>query len=217
MKKLIGGMLAASLLMIGNVARADDALTALRHFVATTQAAEGEFTQTVGSERAARRPQQADGRFAFARPGKFRWEYVQPYPQLLVGDGERLWSWDRDLNQVTVQLIGDALGATPAAILFGQVDLDREFELNNVADADGLAWVEARPKPQGGAESANRFELIRFGFAGERLQQVRLRDNFGQDTVIVFTRLDARALDGALFRFEPPAGADVIGDLPPRQ
>jgi outer membrane lipoprotein carrier protein len=222
MKKLIGGLLAASLLMTANVALAGDALSALRRFVVNTKAAEGEFTQTVVAENAARRAQQANGHFAFARPGKFRWEYVQPYPQLLVGDGTRLWSWDRDLNQVTVQLIGDALGATPAAILFGEVDLDREFDLRNVDDAEGLAWVEAQPKPRGEAESGNRFELIRFGFAGEHLQRVNLRDNFGQNTVIVFTRLDAsRAPDGAsfnlLFNFEPPAGADVIGDLPPRQ
>jgi outer membrane lipoprotein carrier protein len=222
MKKFLKVMFAAALALGADAALAGDALSALRQFVATTKAAEGEFTQTVSSDTSARRPQKAGGRFAFARPGKFRWEYVQPYPQLLVGDGERLWSWDRDLNQVTVQQAGDALGATPAAILFGQADLDREFELRNVDAAEGLDWVEARPRPSpsahgDAADGGNRFELIRFGFAGERLQRVDLRDGFGQFTVIVFTRLEtSRPVDAALFRFEPPAGADIIGDFPRR-
>jgi outer membrane lipoprotein carrier protein len=201
---------------VGNAgsALAADALAQLRQFVATTQAAEGEFTQTVLSAEAAYRTQQATGRFAFSRPGKFRWEYQLPYPQLLVGDGERLWTWDRDLNQVTVRRIGDALGATPAAILFGQDDLDRNFELDATGSAEGLDWVAARPRPQG-AEGGASFELIRFGFGDGRLQRMVLHDNFGQTTVIVFTRfarLNNPAGNAALFRFEPPAGADVIGE-----
>jgi outer membrane lipoprotein carrier protein len=215
MKRLGECLLAMGLALAAGEALADGALAALRQFVATTKAAEGEFTQTVISDNAARRPQQATGRFAFTRPGRFRWEYEQPYPQLLVGDGERLWSWDRDLNQVTVRQIGDALGATPAAVLFGQIDLDREFDLREDGESENLSWVEARPRQGGATAGASGFEIIRFGFAGNRLRRLNLRDDFGQTTVIVFTRLDANpSLDDELFRFEPPPGADVIGEQP---
>lgn len=185
---------------------AADAIAQLRQFVSVTRSAEGEFEQTVVAG-SGRKPQQAAGRFAFSRPGKFRWEYELPYQQLLVGDGERLWSWDRDLNQVTVRPIGDALGATPAAILFGQGDLEKDFVLGEGGDSDGLSWVDASPRK---AESS--FESMRIGLLDGQLKRMELRDNFGQTTLIRFTRLQANpAQDAGRFRFVPPAGADVIG------
>ncbi|MDR2688183.1 MAG: outer membrane lipoprotein chaperone LolA [Azoarcus sp.] len=224
MKSVARYLCVVSLMMVTGNALSADALAQLRQFVSATQTAEGEFTQAVVSGgTSVRRPQQTTGRFAFSRPGKFRWEYELPYPQLLVGDGERLWTWDRDLNQVTVRRIGDALGATPAAILFGHADFERNFTLAEAGHADGLDWVEARPNSHspsldgnaagGGQEVSAGFELIRFGFDGERLRRMEVRDNFGQTTSIVLTRLDANPnLDAALFRFDPPAGADIIGE-----
>jgi outer membrane lipoprotein carrier protein len=186
---------------------ADGAVAQLRRFVATTPSAQGEFEQTVIAS-AGRRPQQAAGSFSFARPGKFRWEYSRPYQQLLVGDGVRLWSWDRDLNQVTVRQIGDALGATPAAVLFGSGELEDSFILSEGGHSDGLDWVNARPK-----RPDSSFESLRLGLVDGRLRRMEMRDNFGQTTLIVFNRLQPdAALDGALFRFTPPAGADLIGE-----
>jgi outer membrane lipoprotein carrier protein len=199
---------------------AADAVEKLRHFVASARSAEGEFQQTVIGE-SGRPPQKTNGKFAFSRPGKFRWEYELPYPQLLVGDGKRLWSWDRDLNQVTVRPLGNALGATPAAILFGQGELERDFDLaegaaNNADETSlKLVWVEARPRAAASAENGGGtgFQLIRFGFDGERLQRMVLRDNFGQTTVVAFSslRLNPR-LDPGIFHFEAPPGADILGD-----
>jgi outer membrane lipoprotein carrier protein len=134
-----------------------------------------------------------------------------------VGDGKRLWSWDRDLKQVTVRPLGNALGATPAAILFGKDDIERDFDLaegkaEGQDGAEKLTWVEARPR-QAAAEGSNGFQLIRFGFSGEHLQRLVLRDNFGQTTVIVFGRLSVNPrLDPGTFQFEPPPGADILGD-----
>ena len=206
-------------LAAGNAAAAG-AVEKLRHFVASTRSAEGEFQQTVIGE-SGRQPQRTTGRFAFSRPGKFRWEYEQPYPQLLVGDGKRLWSWDRDLNQVTVRPLGNALGATPAAILFGHGNIERDFDLLESAPGSAdeeslkLAWVDARPRQAGvNAESGGAgFQLIRFGFDCERLQRMVLRDNFGQTTVVAFSRLRLNPrFDPDFFNFEPPAGADILGD-----
>jgi outer membrane lipoprotein carrier protein len=207
---------AVLLFLVAGQAVAAGAVDRLRHFVTSVRSAEGEFKQIITGE-SGRPPQQATGKFAFARPGKFRWEYEQPYPQLLVGDGKRLWSWDRDLKQVTVRPLGNALGATPAAILFGKDELERDFDLvetkvTGQGGDENLVWVEARPR-QAPAEGNNGFQLIRFGFAGERLQRLVLLDNFGQTTAIVFTRLGVNpALDPKTFQFEPPPGADILGD-----
>ena len=57
-----------------------------------------------------------------ARPGKFRWQIEQPYSQLLVGDGEKVWMHDPELRQVTVRKVGAALGGSPAALLAGERD-----------------------------------------------------------------------------------------------
>ncbi|MCL2162662.1 MAG: outer membrane lipoprotein carrier protein LolA [Betaproteobacteria bacterium] len=217
------GLLAVSLFLMAGSAMAAGAVDSLRQFVSSTRGAEGEFRQTV-SGNAGQPPQQASGKFSFARPGKFRWEYDLPYPQLLVADGRQLWSWDRDLRQVTVRPLGDALGATPAGILFGGGELERDFILTEAAVGEGmdggkkLAWVEARPRQAATEEgvSTSGFQFFRFGFDGKRLHRLMLLDNFGQTTVIEFANLRLNpSFASNHFHFEPPAGVDILGDPSP--
>lgn len=191
----------------GLVAAEGGGIAQLRQFVEGTRAAQGSFEQVV-TAMSGRRPQHASGRFAFMRPGKFRWVYETPYAQVLVSDGERLWSWDPDLNQVTVNVLGDALGNTPVAILAGDGAIDRDFELSEAGASEGLAWVLAIPR-----QGDSSFELMRIGLSGNRLKRMELRDHFGQTTVIDFTSLTTDVLpDPAQFTFSPPPGADVIGN-----
>ncbi|MGD9869572.1 MAG: outer membrane lipoprotein chaperone LolA [Thauera sp.] len=188
---------------------AAEGVAQLQRFVASVHSAEGDFEQVVTSQ-SGRRPQEASGSFAYARPGRFHWEYATPYRQVLVGDGRALWSWDPDLNQVTVREMGDALGATPAAILFGSAALEDSFELAEGGEQDGLVWVDARPK---NAESG--FEALRIGFADGELSRMEMRDHFGQTTLIRLLRMRANpSLDEERFRFTPPPGADLIGEVP---
>ncbi|MBP6762314.1 MAG: outer membrane lipoprotein chaperone LolA, partial [Thauera sp.] len=142
---MLRGVLATALMATSALAFATDGIAQLRQFVAATPSAEGEFEQTVLAQ-SGRKPQQASGHFAYARPGRFNWEYERPYRQILIGDGVNLWTWDPDLNQVTVRAMGDALGATPAAILFGSGELDEGFVLTEGGREGELAWVEARPR-----------------------------------------------------------------------
>lgn len=193
-----------------SLALAADGIAQLRQFVAATRSAEGDFEQTVIAK-SGRKPQQAAGSFAYARPGRFHWEYDRPYRQVLVGDGSKLWTWDPDLNQVTVREIGDALGATPAAILFGSGELEDSFILAEGGLDGEIVWVEARPK-----QTESGFESLRIGLQDGRLHQMEMRDNFGQTTLIRFTRLQPNPrLAADRFRFTPPAGADVIGEIAP--
>src|SRR4249920_3735589 len=121
------------------------ALERFRSFVQTTQSARADFDQTV-RDRNGKTVQQSKGNFVFQRPGRFRWVYAKPADQLIVGDGERVWIYDKDLNQVTVRKLSRALGSTPAALLAGSTEVEKAFELSEAGMRDGLEWLEARPK-----------------------------------------------------------------------
>jgi outer membrane lipoprotein carrier protein len=183
------------------------AIDQFRAFVRGTQSARAEFEQKV-HDRAGNVTQESRGSFVFQRPGLFRWVYAKPVDQVIVGDGERVWIHDRDLNQVTVRKLSRALGSTPAALLAGSADIEKAFELSEAGSRDGLEWMEARPR-----EREAGFERVRMGFDGKGLRAMELVDHFGQTTVLRFSNLVRNPkLDKSEFRFEPPKGADVLGD-----
>lgn len=193
--------------LLSATAAADDGIAQLQRFIAQANSADGHFEQVVVSG-AARRPQLSSGSFAFERPGRFRWSVETPYPQLLVSDGGRLWIWDEDLNQVTVKVLDDALGSTPAAILAGEGALEEAFELVDEGAAEDLVWVRATPR-----QADSSFEFMRMGLSGDILMRMELRDHFGQTTTIDFVSLRLGVQrDPEFFSFVPPEGADVIGD-----
>ena len=179
----------------------------LNQFMSATQSATGEFEQRIYG-RDKKVVQESRGTLAFSRPGRFRWVYVKPYPQVIVGDGARVWIYDEDLKQVTVRKLDQALGATPAALLAGSNDALKAFALRDDGAKDGLEWVEAIPR-----EKESNFERIRMGFGFSGLERMELTDTFGQTTELRFTGFQRNArVDPGLFRFVPPPGADVIGD-----
>ena len=176
-------------------------------YVRTTQAARADFDQKV-YDRAGKLVQESKGNFAFLRPGRFRWTYAKPNPQLIVGDGERVWVYDEDLKQVTVRKLAKALGSTPAALLAGAADIEKAFDLSDAGDKEGLAWVEAKPR-----EKEAGFERVRLGLGTSGVEAMELVDNFGQTTKLRFSSIQRNPkLDGSEFRFTPPKGADVLGE-----
>jgi len=184
-----------------------DAQARLAAFVTQTKGLKAQVNQTV-FDRNGRKTQESSGTLYFSRPGKFRWVYEKPYAQLLVGDGKRLWIYDEDLDQVTVRKLDLAIGDSPAALLAGENDIEKRFLLKDADSKDGLEWVSATPKSKEGS-----FELVRLGFKGDTLQAMELKDNFGQTTLLRFSKLERNPpLGGSLFRFTPPKGADVISD-----
>lgn len=177
---------------------------ALRRFLSDTNSASGRFTQQV--LRDGRVVESSRGSFAFERPGRFRWEVDEPFEQLLLADGERLYFYDSDLNQVTVRRLHDALASTPAAILFGSSDLESGFALRALPERDGLAWIEAVPRS---AETG--YQRIELGFRAGLPAQMLVQDAFGRTVRFVFEDVvrDPR-LPADAFRFEPPPGADLV-------
>src|SRR5450631_1515554 len=187
-------------------AAAPSGIAQLRAFVDGARTGKATFRQVV-TGKSGRVPQTSSGTFAFARPGKFRWNYDKPYAQLLVGDGDKLWIYDRDLNQVIVRKLDRALGATPASLLAGSNAFETNFVLIDGGNADGVEFVEAKPKsPDTG------FDHIRIGFKDNLPRTMELHDSFGQMTQLSFDTFERNpAIDPALFRFSPPPGVDVIG------
>lgn len=188
-------------------AHAAGSIEKLQTFIAQTQSARAQFTQQV-LDKNGKVQQSASGTLSFARPGKFRWEYQKPYAQLIVGDGERLWVYDKELAQVTVKRLEGALGSSPAALLAGSNDIEQYYNLNAKGVSRGLDWLEAYPK-----EPESMFQKVRMGFKGNTLDTMELYDQLGQVTVIRFSRIERNPkLPADSFTFTPPAGVDVIED-----
>jgi outer membrane lipoprotein carrier protein len=179
-------------------------LEQLKQFGVEVRSAEGAFSQTVLSK-SGKKPQQSSGSFYLQRPGKFRWSYDKPYPQLLVSDGKTLWSFDPELKQVAIKKVGNALGASPAALLAGQ-DIEKCFVLRELPPRDGVEFVEAVPKTTDAS-----FERVVIGMRGSQPVSMEIHDSFGQVSRLAFERFTLNpALEPGLFRFVPPAGADVL-------
>lgn len=179
----------------------------LRNFLHQTRTVKAQFSQLV-MDRNGKQVQNTSGTMQFSRPGKFRWTYEKPYAQLIVGDGAKVWMYDADLNQVTVKKLDQVLGSSPAALLAGDNEMERNFTLSDAGRDNGLEWVDASPKAKDGS-----FEKIRIAFRGTALEVMELRDHFGQTTLIRFAGMERNPkLTPALFTFTPPKGADVVGD-----
>ena len=203
----LAGFSALAIFVVAPLAHANGSIEKLKAFAAQTQSARANFTQTVRDKDGAT-VQTASGKLVFARPGKFRWEYEKPYQQIIVGDGQKLWVYDKDLNQVTVKKMEGALGSSPAALLAGSNDIEKYYNLDAKGAKGGVDWLEAYPRDEG-----SMFSKVRMGFKGNMLDTMELYDQMGQVTVIRFGNLQRNPkLANNLFTFTAPAGADVIED-----
>ena len=156
------------------------AIDQLHAFLQSTRTLKAEFAQVVIAKNG-RKPQQSSGLVSISRPGKLRWEIIKA---------------------------GQAISGSPAALLAGNNDLEKNFTLKEAGEAEGMAWVEATPKA-----GDSGFEKVRLGFAGANLKAMELQDSFGQTTHVSFSKLERNpTLPGTKFKFTPPAGVDVVGE-----
>ncbi|OGA89110.1 MAG: outer membrane lipoprotein carrier protein LolA [Burkholderiales bacterium RIFCSPLOWO2_12_FULL_65_40] len=208
MKKLITAILIAASASWASA----DGLKSLESFMKGTQAARSDFTQVVttpGKDGQVARQKTSSGSFEFQRPGRFRFVYKKPFEQTIVADGQTLWFYDVDLNQVTQRPQAQALGTTPVALLASAADLQAlraDFTLESAPAQDGLQWVQAVPKAKDG-----QLQNVRVGFRGEQLAVLEILDSFGQRSSIRFDNLQPHPqLPASTFQFKPPVGADVL-------
>ena len=195
---------AVALLMACAAPARADSVDTLRDFIRDVKTGRAQFTQTVTSPDGAKK-KTSSGSFEFSRPNRFRFAYAKPFEQLIVGDGQKVWIYDADLNQASSRKFTSALGATPAALLAGG-SLDKDFDLSPLPPKEGLEWVQANPKSNDGS-----FKSVRVGFRGKELAAIEIVDAFDQRSLLQFSQFSAGVSFGAdAFRFTPPAGADVI-------
>lgn len=187
-------------------------MESLEAFVKNAKSGRAEFTQTVtapAKEGQSARAKVSSGTFEFQRPGKFKFDYKKPFAQSIVADGDTLWLYDADLNQVTQRKQSQALGSTPAALIAAAPDLralQADFALEAAPERDGLQWVKASPKNKEG-----QLQNVQIGFQGEALAALEILDSFGQRSVLKFSKVEVNpALPASTFQFKAPAGADVI-------
>jgi outer membrane lipoprotein carrier protein len=187
-------------------------LESLESFIKTAKTGRASFTQVVTSparEGQAAKSKTSSGTFEFARPNRFRFDYRKPFEQVIVADGQTLWLYDADLNQVTARKQEAVLGSTPAALIASAPDLAslrREFTLEAAGEKDGLQWVVATPKNREG-----QLHQMRLGFRGNDLAQLEIADSFGQRSHITFDKMELNtSVPAERFQFKPPPGAQVV-------
>lgn len=150
--------------------------------------------------------QEGRGTLSIQRPNRFRWQYTEPYEQLILGDGEKLWSYDADLEQAVVRGYDDVLAASPAMLLSGARDVAELYEVAALRIEDGLDWVVLAPRAL-----ETDFKLLGLGFADGELRRMDLIDSLDQLTRIELTGVERNpALEESVFEFSPPPGVDVI-------
>ena len=168
---------------------------------------DGQFSQQVFDSKG-KRKETSSGRVALSAPRLFRWEYLKPYPQLIVADGKKVWVYDPDLKQVSVRPQGAEEQNSPLAALIDPQRLDRDFNVKDAGSKDGLEWLELTPKQD---ENAG-FQNARLGFDKHGLSRMQILDALGQRTEISFSSWKRNpAFTAKTFHFTPPKGVDVVG------
>ena len=153
--------------------------------------------------------EEAAGEVILQKPGRFRWNYVHPFERVIVADGDRVWLYEADLQQVTVRRFDSGLGETPAALLTGDTKVLEQFDYQGSTTDAGIEWMQLSPHA---AESD--FERIYLGFDGQKLVQIELDDRLGQRTRLYLTQIERpTSVPDDTFRFVVPDGVDVIGEM----
>ena len=196
------------LFLVPPVTHAEESPAYVQAFFGGLQTLQADFDQQV-IDANNKTIQSSRGHMWIRRPGRFRWDYSTPYRQQLIADGEHLWSYDEDLEQVTVQPAAEVLTSTPAMLLSGNEPLEKVFHIEAVEMQDNDQHVRLTPI----SDDSNVIELHLFFSAG-MLARIEAQDSFGNTTTFSFTHLERNPkLDEGVFSFTPPAGADVVGDL----
>lgn len=198
--------IAAVLLLASSLLHADDASDTLHAFINDVNTLSARFEQTL-VDADDNLVEESLGTLEIARPGRFRWSYTEPYEQLLVADGVNVWSYDSDLEQVTVKEQAEVLGNTPAILLGGGGNVLDDFDRVDRFVDRGTEWIRLRPKSDDGG-----FDSVDLGFVDGTLQRMIFLDSLGQSTLIaLYDVVVNEPIPDSRFSFSPPPGTDVVG------
>jgi len=153
--------------------------------------------------------EETSGLLWIARPGRFRWDYESVHGQSIVADGEVLWLYDVELEQVTRRAQESAIGQTPAVLLSGGQQYRKDYNVTILGRQGAVYWISLVPKLSDGS-----FAEIQLGFEGETLRLIQLLDELNQITRVTLANVvENEPISDSVFRFIPPTGVDVISDV----
>ena len=180
------------------------------HYTQGLKGLDGRFEQKVFDANG-RLKEDSTGTIALSAPRLFRWEYLKPNPQLIVADGDHVWVYDPDLEQVTVKNQNAEEQQSPLTVLIDPSEMDRRYVLTDGGSSDGLKWISLVPKKKG---DDAEFKVALLGFDGNDLRSMKLTDNLGQRTEIVFSGWRRNpAFAKGVFTYAPPKGVDIVGEV----
>lgn len=204
-----------TMVSVGVCAQSNEGIRQFKEFLTQVDNASGEFSQQQlrpmrAGETQAKVLRKSQGVFIFSRPSFFVWETKKPFEQKIISNGQELLLWDKDLNQLTIKPVGQSLQSTPAAILFGQIQVEEKFDLIAGYEKGGMYWLELVPKSQ---TSSKEIPYARVGIGMKEgvPAGLELHDNFGHVIVMTLSKMKTnQVLPSGTFKFSPPAGADVL-------
>ncbi|MBA8883216.1 outer membrane lipoprotein chaperone LolA [Dokdonella fugitiva] len=200
----------AALTLATQAVAADSARARMEAFSRGLHAVSGRFSQSV-TDANGHRGDASRGTLALEAPRQFRWETLAPYQQTIVADGAKVWVYEPDLEQVSVRNQSAAEAHSPLTVLTDLSQLDSQFTASESGEHDGLAWLRLASKAK-----EPEFEYAELGFDAASLQRMRFKDQLGNVTEIRFSDWKRNpALPADAFRFTPPEGVDVVGDVKP--
>ena len=167
----------------------------------------GQFTQVVENSESFQ-IQSSTGEFWINKPNQFRWHYATPYVQKIISNGDKVWIYDEDLEQVSIKDASTAIQSSPLSIILGSTSIEQHFNVTGLTKKDALEWLKLTPK-----SDSSGFEFIHVGFDKGMLSRMELQDNFGQTTRLLFTNIDKTSMiDNSTFNFQVPEGSDVFDE-----
>lgn len=190
-----------------NIAQAENTgVTQLKIFLKTSTAFTAAFSQSLFDENGSEL-QFSAGQFSLLKPGKFSWDYEEPYAQVIMSDGKEIWMYDSELEQVTIKQVDASLSKTSMVLLFNKTNIDKDFKILKLDVINGVNWLELTAK-----KPDSEFSNILIGMKNNLIDSLKMIDGFGQTTVIKFTNINtAPKFKKHRFQFSIPKNADVIG------
>lgn len=186
---------------------ADNAKDPLQYFLTDLKTLEAKFVQILINENA-EELEKTEGVLYLKSPRSFYWHYQKPYLQKIISNGNRLWIFDEDLEQVTIKNIDNSISKTPAGIILADDSIQEHFVQTSLGVIENFDWIELTPR-----YIEAQYDYIKIGFNKNKLGMMIIADNLGQTTRIDFSSVQKNtALSASFFNFDIPKNIDIFDE-----
>ena len=140
-------------------------------------------------------------------PALFRWQYVDPIEQLIVADGEKVWVYDEDLEQVTVKAQDNDLN--PIYVIINDEKSQQHYDIKHEMSRQEIDWISLTPKVRN-----EEVQTVWLAVHDQTIVQIKVVNQMGQTMVFEFSDIKKNPdMPDDMFTFVPPEGVDVVQAL----